>query len=306
MAGYLCPIGIILQYFTDQGVVLAGGKVNTYLPASTTPVTTYQDSTLGPTNANPITLLSNGRLPASCWVPAGTNVKMVLTDSGGNPITGGTIDNLPPINDPSAIAAYGPVVYGGTSTNSGNNYSLTAVFPFAAYANGVALLWVPNATNTGASTLNVNSLGAKTIVGSDGNALVAGALVLGVPALVLYQGGNFVLMIPANLRDIPQNIQNANYTTVLADDGKHLYHSDGVAYTWTIASNASVAYPIGATITGVNDSSGAFNITLAINTDTLVWVPSGATGSRTIAQFGRFTSLKVAATRWWVSGVGIT
>lgn len=99
--GYLSPIGLILQAFTDQGVVLSGGLVNTYVAGTTTPVTTYTDSTLTVPNANPIVLSATGRLPASVWLPAGITHKMVLQTSTGATVTGGTVDNLTSINDPT-------------------------------------------------------------------------------------------------------------------------------------------------------------------------------------------------------------
>lgn len=106
---------------------------------------------------------------------------------------------------------------------------------------------------------------------------------------------------------IPQNSQSAAYTLVLADANKHIYHpsADTTARTWTIPANASVAYPIGTAITFDNDTSAGV-ITLAITTDTLVWLPSGTTGSRSIAANGQGTALKVTATRWHLTGTGIT
>jgi len=104
--GYLSPIGLILQAFTDQGVVLSGGLVNTYVAGTTTPVTTYTDSTLTVPNANPIVLSATGRLPASVWASSGTVIKMVLQTSTGGTITGGTVDNLPGINDPNSLSLY--------------------------------------------------------------------------------------------------------------------------------------------------------------------------------------------------------
>jgi hypothetical protein len=104
MAGYLvAAVGTTLQYFTDQGIVLAGGTVSTFTAGTSTPTPTYTDSTLGVSNGTVITLTSAGRLPASCWVAAGTTIKMVLKDSGGNTIANGTIDNLPAVSDPSAV-----------------------------------------------------------------------------------------------------------------------------------------------------------------------------------------------------------
>ena len=98
---YLSPIALILQAFTDQGVVLAGGLITTYVAGTTTPVTTYTDSTLSVANTNPIALSATGRLPSSVWLPAGVSHKMVLQTSTGGTITGGTVDNLTSINDPT-------------------------------------------------------------------------------------------------------------------------------------------------------------------------------------------------------------
>lgn len=107
-------------------------------------------------------------------------------------------------------------------------------------------------------------------------------------------------------RNIPQNSQSAAYTTVAADSGKHLYHpsTDANARTFTIAANASVAYPIGTAITFINETSQV--VTIAINSDTLVLAGTGSTGSRSLAQYGVATAIKVGSTRWIISGTGLT
>jgi hypothetical protein len=107
--------------------------------------------------------------------------------------------------------------------------------------------------------------------------------------------------------DIPQNSKSIDYTLVLGDAGKHIYHpvADTTGRTWTIPANASVAYPVGTTLTFVNDL-GAGTITLSITSDTLVFAPSGGTGSRTLAAAGVATALKMTSTRWIISGSGIT
>ena len=103
--GYLLPISALYQGFSDQGIVGAGYKINTYVGGSvSTPVTTYTDSTLTTPNANPIILGSNGRFQSlNVWVPAGTSVKLVLTDNNNNVLTGGTIDNVTGVNDLSSL-----------------------------------------------------------------------------------------------------------------------------------------------------------------------------------------------------------
>lgn len=106
--------------------------------------------------------------------------------------------------------------------------------------------------------------------------------------------------------DVPQNIQNAAYGFVLSDRGKHVYHTSGSAHVYTIPANASVAFPIGTTISIVNEL-GAGVVTLNITTDTLEWFPSGTVGSgRTLAVNSLATILKVTATKWVLTGVGIS
>ena len=106
---------------------------------------------------------------------------------------------------------------------------------------------------------------------------------------------------------ILQNSKSAAYTTVLTDAGKHIYHpsSDTTARTWTIDSNANVAYPIGTVLTFVNDTS-AGTITIAITSDTLVMAGTWSTGSRTLADNWIATALKVTSTRWQISWTNLS
>ena len=107
--------------------------------------------------------------------------------------------------------------------------------------------------------------------------------------------------------NIPQVSQSANYTCVLSDSGKHIYHpsADTTARTFTIPANASVAYPIGTAIMFVNDSSAGV-VTIAIDTDTLVLAGAGTTGSRSLAANGVATAVKMTSTRWIISGTNLT
>jgi hypothetical protein len=107
-------------------------------------------------------------------------------------------------------------------------------------------------------------------------------------------------------RNIPQNSQSAAYTLVLADAGKHIFHpvGDNNARTFTIPANSSVAFPIGTAITFIN--MAAANVTIAITTDTLTLSPAGTSGSRTLAQYGSATCIKITSTQWLISGSGLT
>jgi hypothetical protein len=106
-------------------------------------------------------------------------------------------------------------------------------------------------------------------------------------------------------RNIPQNAQTGSYTLVLADSGKHIYHASGAgAATYTIPANGSVAYPIGTALTFINLSSTS--ISIAITTDTMYLSSAGTTGTRTLAQYGSATAIKVTSTAWLISGSGLT
>lgn len=110
----------------------------------------------------------------------------------------------------------------------------------------------------------------------------------------------------AGFRGIPQNAQTGNYTLVAADAGKHIYHASGAGSgdTYTIPANGSVAFEIGTAVTFVNMDSNA--VSIAITTDTLYLASTGSTGTRTLAQYGVATAIKLTSTTWVISGAGLT
>lgn len=104
----------------------------------------------------------------------------------------------------------------------------------------------------------------------------------------------------------PINEQSADYTTVAADSGKTIFHpsTDANSRTFTIAANASVAYAVGTIIAFVNMSAN--NLSIAITSDTLYLAGAGTTGTRTLAQYGMATALKLTSTTWLISGTNLT
>jgi hypothetical protein len=102
-------------------------------------------------------------------------------------------------------------------------------------------------------------------------------------------------------KGVPQNSQTASYTLALSDIGKHISITTGGV---VIPANGSVAFPIGATVAVYNNS--ASNQTISITTDTMYLAGTATTGSRTLAQRGLATCVKVAATTWVISGAGLT
>ena len=104
----------------------------------------------------------------------------------------------------------------------------------------------------------------------------------------------------------PVNSQSAAYTLVLADSGKTILHpsTDANARTFTIPANGSVAYATGTVVTFINMTSQV--VTIAITTDTMYLAGTGSTGSRSLAQYGIATAVKIDSTTWVISGNGLT
>jgi len=162
---------------------------------------------------------------------------------------------------------------------------------------------VGNITGAGTGVLtalavNVGSAGAPAVLngalGTPSSGTLSGCTVDGTAANTV------------GFRNIPQNSQSTPYTLVLADAGKHILHPAGDASTrtFTIPANASVAYVIGTAVTFINMTSQV--VTIAITSDTMYLSDAGTTGSRSLAQYGSATAIKITATNWVISGSGLT
>lgn len=87
----------------------------------------------------------------------------------------------------------GGFVY-GTTTGSSNTYALVLSPAITAYAAGQRFYFKANHTNTGAATLNVNGVGAKSIVVNASTALVGGEIIINAVYEAVYDGTNFQLL----------------------------------------------------------------------------------------------------------------
>ena len=266
MTVYLSPLaGAGAQFFTDDGVVLSGGKLYTYAAGTTTPTTTYTSSAGTTANANPIILDSGGRLPEDMWLAQGVTYRLVLADSTDVQI--GSYDDIAGINDLSTGSIPWANVTGKPTTVAG--YGITNAYTKTESDTKFAPLASPTFTGTPLIPDNASS-STNWAVG---------------------------------YRDAPQVSQTDSYALVLADRGKSIL-MNGTSKTLTIPANASVAFPIGTVIIIVNINSTALSI--AITTDTLTLANSTTTGTRTLAQNGIATLVKIAATSWLISGAGLT
>jgi hypothetical protein len=128
-----------------------------------------------------------------------TGLFVVTVANGAATITAGNITQYasapfipaPLPNIPTGVQA-GSWVYWLDSGSAANTYVITPLPVVAAYAAGLELEVKIAHTNTGASTLNVNGLGAKAIVrNSDGAAVIAGDLQAGALYRMAYDGTSF-------------------------------------------------------------------------------------------------------------------
>ena len=81
----------------------------------------------------------------------------------------------------------------GVAKGSANAYTITLQPAPASYKEGMAVAVKIHATNTGASTININGLGAKGIRKANGNNVSAGNLKAGSIYSMRYNGANFIL-----------------------------------------------------------------------------------------------------------------
>jgi len=96
-----------------------------------------------------------------------------------------------------------------TSVAGTNTITASLPAPFTAYATGQKFHFIAASTNTGAVTLNINSVGTKAVTKQGAAALVAGDLISGAAYEAIYDGTQFqVVGLPAALGYTPANDAN--------------------------------------------------------------------------------------------------
>ena len=105
-----------LQFFTEGGIPLVGGKLYSYAAGTTTPLATYTTSTGTQNNANPIILDSRGE--AAVWLGA-ASYKLKLTDSTDVEVW--TVDNITTQDAINALTAFESSLANSTSGTQGSS-----------------------------------------------------------------------------------------------------------------------------------------------------------------------------------------
>ena len=218
---------------------------------------------------------------------AGTGAAEELSVGTALSISGGTlaVTNVPVANGGTGAATLTGYVKGsGTSA-----FTASATIPTSDLT---GTLGVANG-GTGAATLTANNVllgngtsAVQTVApGTSGNLLTS-------------NGTSWVSSAPSSGVSFPQNSQSANYTLVLGDAGKQIFHpaADANVRTYTIPANASVAFPIG-TVVLFTVENGGTTVGVVITSDTLVY-GNGTTGSISVPANQTLMAIKVTATKW--------
>lgn len=182
---------------------------------------------------------------------------------------------------------------GGVTALTANGANVTVAGTLTATGGLTGTLGVANG-GTGVTTLPANNV----LIGNGTSAVAAVAP--GTIGNVLTSNGTTwaSTALPSNAVAYPQNSQSANYTLVIGDAGKQIFHpvADTTVRTYTIPANASVAFPIG-TVVLFTVENGGTRVTVAITSDTLVF-GDGTTGSLSVYPNNTLMAIKVTATKW--------
>ena len=289
-------------------------NINAAVTATPAQLNTTLDLTASGSNLTASgTLTASSFIPTSSTVPANgiylpaantlgfasNSTKWGSVNSTGNwalvaPATGPTITVNAPANARAIDTSDGTSTL-DTSTDGSHNW-----FFGSADAHTLTL----QTGGVGTARLAISSSGNVTVnAPSSGVALTVSA-VSGTHSTKIADSANN--SFNAGFLEIPFNGQSGNYTLVLSDSGKSIYHAsgDGAADTYTIPANSSVAYPTGTVLTFINSDSNS--VSIAITTDTMTLCGTTTTGTRTLAQNGEASAVKVTSTAWIICGTGLT
>jgi len=128
----------------------------------------------------------------------------------------------------------------------------------AAYTSGMTIILkiASGHTNTGASTVNVNSLGAKAIKNPDSTALEAGAIIAGQIVILTYDGTNFQLLSTPSESSISE----------FAATTEMVFHQASPPTFWTKSSDNDQVLRVVSGGTGGSGSGGSNSIVAGSST----------------------------------------
>lgn len=191
-------------------------------------------------------------------------------------------------------------VWGGTAGGTVDVITIAPNPVITAYASGQTFRFISSGANTGATTINVNSVGAKAVTKNGANALVAGDIQSGQIVEVTYDGTRFQITNQVQTGLLTENAQTGTtYTLVLSDQqDKILTCSNASAITLTIPPNSSVAFDVGRSIPLMQ--KGAGQVTVSPGAGVTINSPNSFTKTR--VQYSTVIATKLATDTWYLAG----
>lgn len=152
---------------------------------------------------------------------------------------------------PKGFSSAMPAFYGEDSVGT-DAYAITVVPNFGAYFVGMTILLKAGTVNTGAATLNVNSLGAVDIKKKHDQDLEDGDIEAGQYVILIYDGTNFqmVSMVAADAWLVGIMVVDPT-TDVSTGDGKAFFRVPAELNGYNLTRVAAAAYTAG--VTGTMD-----------------------------------------------------
>ena len=145
---------------------------------------------------------------------SGQNITLIPGTTGNVDVSSKQIKNVAnPTATKDAVNAEvvqsSTLIY-GAATGAANTYEVALTPAPTAYQAGMMLTFKANAANTGAATLNINGLGAKTIKKLVTTDVAANDIILGQMVIVMYDGINFQYFNPSNSNGVSNTGSNSN------------------------------------------------------------------------------------------------
>lgn len=163
-----------------------------------------------------------------------------------------------------------------TSVAGTNTVTATSSPAPAAYASGDSYVLIPANANTGATTLNLNSLGAKNLF-SDGGACVGGELTANVPVIVVYDGTQFNIASRAAATQADQ--ETSTSLTKFVSPGKQQFHPSAAKAWIQFNGTGTPASTQGYNISSITDNGAAdYTINFTTSFSSSSYGAAGVTG----------------------------
>jgi hypothetical protein len=273
------------QFLDANGAPLTGGLLYSYLSGTTTPATTYTSRAGTSSNTNPIVLDAAGRTPSEVWLDGGVLYKFVLKSSTYVQI--GTYDSIPAINDTTSISNL--ITVAGTNALTG-----LATPTLGGYASGAQFSFIAQNNNTAAVTIDIDTLGVKSITKFGTTPLAAGDIQAGALTLIEYDGTQFQLL----------NVTNNNFKYISEPTTISATASTGTI-NYDVATQSIVYYTTAATANWTMNFRALSSATLnsLMSTGQTITVTFMATQGATAYYNNAVTIDGAAVTPKWQSGI---